>query len=109
MISRSFSMSLTASSMCAHARIAEVEGNADDRLLGGAAPFVGQVAERPEVVEAGRLELGVEAADVLRDRRFAPAEAPARGWEPAATAAPRAEPFRKRPRPCREQQPGRTF
>src|ERR1044071_1520166 len=35
-----------------HARIAEVEGDADDRLLGGAAPFDGEVGTPSELLQS---------------------------------------------------------
>ena len=58
-----------------HARVAEVEGDADDRLAGGGAPLIGQIAARPEVMQPRVLQLGVQTADELRDRRALQREA----------------------------------
>ena len=51
------------------ARIAEVEGDADDGLLGRTAPFVGEVAARPKAAQPCRVEFPVKLADERRDRR----------------------------------------
>ena len=53
----------------AEVRIGQVERNAEHGLHVGAAPFVGEIADRPELVEPAPLELVVELPHVRLDGR----------------------------------------
>ena len=75
MIWRSFSSASTAFSSRPQLRVGEIERNAEHRLLIGAAPLVGQVADRPELLQPAPLELLVELPDVAFDRGSLDAQA----------------------------------
>ena len=48
--------------------IGEVEGDAEHRLLIRASPLVGQIADRPELLEAAALQLVVELMHIFFNR-----------------------------------------
>jgi hypothetical protein len=56
-------------------RVSEIEGDADHGLPVGTAPFVGEVADRAEVLETLALELAVELVHKALDRRAFEAQA----------------------------------
>ena len=49
--------------------IGEVKGDAEHRLLIRAPPLVGEIADRPELLEAPAIQLAVELVDIFFDWR----------------------------------------
>ena len=69
MIWRSLSSASTAFSMVRSFGIRKIERDAEHRLLIGTPPLVGEVANRPERLQATAIELVVQLIDVLLNRR----------------------------------------